>query len=107
MIHFCEYIHNVPEESAPIYEEPISSDFRVFSGDNEARVYTARISAFPLNRVWPGFQRTVDQTELVSFVSIVADVNVPLSVQVLRPFQAAKVKPVSKNIETSRDGDNV
>ena len=34
---------------------------------------TARVSAMPFNRRWPGHQRQVDQSELINFVSLAAD----------------------------------
>ena len=50
------------------YVEPISEDYRVFVNGEEIPVYTCRNSAYPFNRVWTGFQRQIDQTELASYV---------------------------------------
>ena len=55
------------------YEEPISKDFKVLVNGQEATVYTCRISKNPINAHWPGHQRSVDQSELASFINIVSD----------------------------------
>ena len=45
------------------------------------QVRSCRESAIPFNRVWPGTQRPVNQTEMAAFVSFAADepVHVTLS----------------------------
>ena len=72
------------------YEEPISEDYKVFVNGEEIPVYTCRISQYPFNRVWPGYQRSINQTELASFVNIVSDEAVDIEViadkiQIYRP----------------------
>ncbi len=45
----------------------------VFWNDRQLNVHPARVSAYPLNKVWEGAQRPVEQTELASFVSFDMD----------------------------------
>ena len=80
------------------YEEPVSTDFRVLINGREVPVYTCRISKYPFNRVWPGFQRPVDQTEIVSFVNIVSDEELRLEVLTDLPLDRVLIKPYSKGI---------
>ena len=48
-------------------DEPASRDFSLVVEDQEVFVYQARVSAWPINQVWPGYQRPMDQTEMASF----------------------------------------
>ena len=38
-------------------------------GGKSLSVHPARVSAFPMNQVWPGYQRPVEQTKMASFVT--------------------------------------
>ena len=80
------------------YEEPLSNDYRVLINGREVPVYTCRISKYPFNRVWPGFQRPVDQTETASFVNIVSDEELRLEVLTDLPLDRVLIKPYSKGI---------
>lgn len=92
--------------------------FRVLKGvDNEifnavdieingekVAVEKCRVSAMPFNRVFPGYQRPIDQTEESGFLRIVADepLNFVISGQIAP--KRAVVRPLSKNVEIARDG---
>jgi len=80
------------------FVEPISKDFTVYINNEEVPVYTCRISAYPLNRVWTGFQRPVNQSELASFVNLVSDEPATLTVIAHRPHEKILLKPYSKGI---------
>ena len=69
----------------------------------DAPVWSCRVSAMPFNRVWPGYQRALDQTELAGFVTwetneentdVVVRVggDVPLESVVVRP-SSLKITP--------------
>ena len=38
----------------------------------------ARVSAYPFNRRWPGHQRQIEQTEIISFLSFETDGDVEI-----------------------------
>lgn len=97
MISWSRFTHEYTK-SFYKYVEPLSADYSVWVGDMEVPVYTCRISAYPLNRVWPGFQRPIDQTELASFVNLVSDEPVTLTIEAKRPYDRVLVKPYSRGI---------
>ena len=97
MFSASEFTHHYTK-SVFNYKEPISGDYKVYVNGQEIPVYTCRISAYPFNRVWPGFQRPVDQSEIASFVNIVSDEAINIEVVVNRPFEHILLKPYSKGI---------
>ena len=73
-------------------------DYRVFINGNEVKLSTARVSAVPFNRRWPGHQRQLDQTEVIQFLSLASDE--PLSFEIIpqTPFENVKIRPRSLEI---------
>ncbi|MBO5897654.1 MAG: hypothetical protein J6R04_01455 [Clostridia bacterium] len=68
---------------------------------------TARVSAYPFNRRWPGYQRSLDQTELVNFLSLAVEGTVTYTIRPKKPFDPAalKIRPQSLGIApTVKDG---
>ena len=59
---------------------------------------TARVSAFPYNRRWPGHQRTLDQTELINFLSLATDGPLSFEITPLEPFHKVEIRPASLGI---------
>lgn len=108
MISFSEFKH-VNEKSLFTCDVPRSRDFRVFIGNREAPVYTCRISKFPFNTWWPGHQRYLDQSQTVSFVNIVADEAVMLTVEPLCGKTDAPIllKPYSKGVIPESEGGKI
>lgn len=97
MFAFSEFKHDYTK-SVFKHFEPISEDYRVFVNGQEIPVYSCRISKYPMNREWPGFQRPIDQTELASFVNIVSDEQLHIEVIAARPHKRVMIKPYSKKI---------
>ena len=80
---------------------PACDDYRIFVNGAEARTNTARVSAVPFNRRWPGHQRGEEQTEAVQFLSLSFDASdAPLSFEIVpqTPFEAVKIRPQSLGI---------
>jgi len=88
--------------------QPFCDDYTVWVNGKEAALNTARVSAFPLNRRWPGYQRNIDQTEIVQFLSMAADGAVTFEIFPREPFDAEKlrIRPRSLGIipEVTADG---
>jgi hypothetical protein len=61
----------VPKSIVKVYsapgEEPKSADFVMEVNDQPVFVYQARVSKYPINQIWPGYQRPINQTEIASF----------------------------------------
>lgn len=105
MITYSEFHHEYTK-SYYSYKEPLSKEYCVFLNGKEIPVYTCRISKDSFNRVWPGYQRSAAQTELVSFVNIVSDEAFDLTVQVKIPYEKVLIKPYSRQIDfTDRGGE--
>ena len=108
MVSFSDFRHQW-SESQFACEIPRSKEYRVFLNGREIPVYGCRISKYPFNTWWPGHQRPVDQTDLVSFVNIVSDEEVRLEIEPLTPhaYGRVMVKPYSKNVTPQRVGDRI
>jgi hypothetical protein len=50
-------------------EEAPSPDYTVTVNGQPVFTYSARVSAQPINQVWPGYQRPLEQTERAAFAS--------------------------------------
>ena len=87
-------------------EAPVSGDYRVFAKGEEIPVYRARISKYPFNIWWQGHQRSVDQSQDCSYINLVGDEEVTLTVQAKKAHSRVMVKPYSRGIEvTEQDGE--
>ena len=85
-----------------------SAAYRVWTGDVEVPVYTCRISAYPFNTWWPGHQRPMEQSEVVSFVNLVSDEPVSLDVEPLSgAYEKIMLKPYSKGVKVAKRGEKL
>ena len=62
-------------------EEMLSEYYTVTVNGQPVSAYACRVSAVPLNQVWPGYQRPVEQTELAGFAYWDMDEPVKIVVQ--------------------------
>ena len=85
--------------SIPDLYENISDDFDVFANNEKIGVYSCRVSAYPLNQVWPGYQRPIEQTEKSSFVMLGSDDEMVMVVKAKKHFESVTVRPTAKNIK--------
>ena len=75
-----------------IKTEPLCFDYKVKINGAVVETNTARVSAVPFNRRWPGHQRDISQTEAVQFVSMSTDEPLNFEIIPQLPFEASKVK---------------
>ena len=73
-------------------------DYKVKINGNLVEVNTARVSAVPFNRRWPGHQRGLEQTELVNFLSCATDEPVVFEITPKNPFEKIEIRPRSLGI---------
>ena len=75
--------------------------FTVMVNGEPAPVWQCRVSAIPFNRVWPGYQRALDQTELAGFVTWETDeatTKVVVRVSGDAPLESIVVRPLALGI---------
>lgn len=84
-----------------------SPAFTVTINGKAAECYSARVSRIPFNRVWPGFQRPAEQTELASLLTFDADEPCEIHVVPHRDFEEAIIRPLSKGIIPEREGESL
>ncbi len=87
--------------------EALDEHYELKVGGQAVPVYACRVSAVPLNQVWPGYQRPVDQTELAGFACW--DMQGPVQVEVRshRAIESVTVRPLSLGIRPAIDGDRI
>ena len=88
-------------------EEPRSADFFVRVNGEKVECQLARVSAMPFNRVWSGKERPLDQTEQSSFVVFEMGQPVEVEVVVQRSFSQAVLRPISKEIAFTVEGNTI
>ncbi len=103
MFTFSNFKHEWEKSIFPC-DVPKSKDYKVFVNGQEVSVYTCRISAYPFNTWWPGHQRSVNQSEIVSYVNLVSDEELEIEVEPLTKKADGKImiKPYSKEIAPKR-----
>jgi len=73
-------------------------DYRVCVNGKEVEANTARVSAMPFNRRWPGHQRQLDQSEIIQFLSLATDEPLSFEITPREPFESVKIRPASLGI---------
>ena len=73
-------------------------DYEVKVNGQVVALDTARVSAVPFNRRWPGHQRGKEQTELINFLSLALDEAVTFKITPNKPFENVMIRPLSLGI---------
>ena len=83
----------------PVTETALKcNSYTVSINGKEVTLDSARVSAFPFNRRWPGHQRSLDQTELVNFLSLETDEPLFFEITPTVPFEKVEIRPRSLGI---------
>jgi len=77
---------------------PLSALYTVIADGQNVPVRRCRVSAFPINRLWPGHQRTLDQTEEAAFANFDFDGEITLHITPTRSFTSVVIKPASRGV---------
>ncbi len=72
--------------------EPTCDDYSIRINGAQVAWNTARVSAVPFNRRWPGHQRQIDQSEPIQFLSLSADEPLRFEITPRMPFDPTRVK---------------
>ena len=88
-------------------KEPKSNDFKMFVNDQPVFVYQARVSKYPINQVWPGYQRPINQTEIASFAYF--DFSGKIEVKIIsdKPIQTLNIRPTPFGIKPTIKGNTI
>ena len=76
-----------------------TDDYEVKINGGSVPLNTARVSAVPYNRRWPGHQRSIDQSELINFLSLALDSPAEMEIIPKRTFTDVKIRPENSGIE--------
>lgn len=92
-----------------IKTDVICNDYTVRINGERIQTNTARVSACPHNRRWPGHQREISQSETVQFVSLECDGPVEFSVVCNFEYDAknVKIRPKSLGISPRVEGGEI
>lgn len=82
-------------------------DYTVYVNGERVALHTARVSAYPFNRRWPGHQRESAQSELVNFLSMASDEEIELTIVPKIPSQALRICPRELEASATVDADGV
>lgn len=70
------------------------AEYRVTINGQPAPVWAARVSRYPINRVWTGRTRELSQTEIAGYCPFVMDEPVQICVEpLLRPIETVELRP--------------
>ena len=77
----------------------LSKLYNVIIDGMEVQVHQCRVSAIPFNRIWPGAQRPIEQTEEAAYV--ICETNECANIKILpnREFNQCVIRPLSKNVQ--------
>lgn len=82
--------------------------YRVFVNRSEIDVFPVRVSAYPINRVWPGKQRDISQTEIAYFAGFDILKTSEIEVEVLDcDIETVEIRPLAKAISFKQDGNKI
>ena len=90
---------------SPPKDEKLYTDYKVTVNGISAKLPLCRVSAMPYNTAWPGYQRPLDQTEEAAFLSFESDEAVTLTVTYKNAPDEVLVRPLSKGVNASIDGN--
>lgn len=87
--------------------EKLSDDFLVTCEGTSLQVVRCNVSAAPINQVWPGYERPIEQTEYTYFTNVESNEAVTLAITPKQSFKNVTVRPLSKNIVPEIEGNTV
>jgi hypothetical protein len=93
---------------APVPTGVKSTEYYTVKVDGiKAPCYECRVSAMPFNRVWPGSQRPLDQTELAAFTVFEMSSPVTVEVTATKEFKNVVIRPLSRGITPTLSGNKI
>jgi hypothetical protein len=87
--------------------EKKSDDFEMFVNNKPAFVYQARVSKYPINQIWPGYQRPISQTEIASFAYFDISGEAAITIIAKKKIQTLEIRPMEYGIKPTIKGDTI
>jgi len=87
--------------------EPQSPDFKMLVDNKPLFVYQARVSKYPINQVWPGYQRPLNQTEMASFAYFDFKGNIEIEIISEKPIKTLDIRPKQFGILPVVNGNSI
>ena len=88
-------------------KEKKSDDFQMSVNSKPVFVYQARVSKYPINQVWPGYQRPESQTEIASFAYFDFDGEVEIEITSNEEINTLDIRPKEYEIKPTVDGNKI
>lgn len=82
-------------------------NYKVYISGEQIALEKARVSRFPFNRHWPGYQRSLDQTEVTAFASFDISGETDVTVECEFDFSEVMIRPLSLGIVPEIKGKTV
>lgn len=94
-------LYNAPEQ------EKKSNDFEMFINNKPVFVYQARVSKYPINQIWPGYQRPINETEIASFAYF--DFNGEVTIKIIsnKEINSIDIRPKEFGIIPTINGNSI
>ena len=88
---------------------PQRNDYTVKINGTAVQTDTARVSAMPFNRRWPGHQREIEQSEVIQFLSLATDEPLTFEITPKDDFDpdALKIRPKSLGITPTVENGSI
>lgn len=87
--------------------EAVFDDFTMTVDGHPTSVLACRVSAWPINQTWPGYQRPLDQTEMAGFARWEMSEKVRVEITTRRKIESVTVRPLSLEITPQIEGDKI
>ena len=104
LITACSQNSKLISYSAPDQEKK-SEDFEMSVNNKPVFVYQARVSKYPINQVWPGYQRPINQTEIASFAYFDFEGEVEINIHSNEEIKTVNISPKEYGIKPIVEGN--
>ncbi len=94
-------------EPSPVNMEEPSEDYEVCVNGTPVFVYKARVSKYPINQEWPGYQRPLDQTEIAAFAYFDYHRGDVITVTPKEKIETCVIRPSSYGIKHTIEDNTV
>lgn len=84
-----------------------SENFKVEVGGESVFVYQARVSKYPINQNWPGYQRPLEQTEIASFASFDYEAGKTVRITTEQKIESCDIRPKEFGIIPEVKGNTI